>query len=127
MAYKSKQGYVFIYHKGKQVREHRYIWEKYYGEIPKGMIVHHKNQNKADNRIENLEIMNRDVHRYLHHGRHWSEEHKKKISEKMKGKKPKNFYMLEQSPNKHRFKKGEKAFPHKSGCKCPRCTHKWIR
>ena len=34
--------------------EHRIIWEKHYGKIPIGAIIHHINGNKKDNRIENL-------------------------------------------------------------------------
>ena len=33
---------------------HRYIWEKYNGEIPKNCHIHHKNENYNDNTIETL-------------------------------------------------------------------------
>lgn len=45
---------------------HIRIWIEQYGEIPKGYIIHHKNGNKYDNRIENLECINRKEHALKH-------------------------------------------------------------
>ena len=36
---------------------HRKVWEEHHGPIPKGMVIHHKNSDKLDNRIENLEMI----------------------------------------------------------------------
>lgn len=41
---------------------HRVVWEHYNGKIPPGCDVHHKNRDKADNRIENLELMSKSEH-----------------------------------------------------------------
>ena len=64
-------------------QEHRYIMEQYLGrELNKDEIVHHINRNKADNRIENLQVMSRSEHIKIHNlpGK-ISEEAKRKLSE----------------------------------------------
>jgi hypothetical protein len=35
---------------------HRAVWEAFNGPIPKGMQINHKNGNKSDNRLSNLEV-----------------------------------------------------------------------
>lgn len=41
---------------------HRYIWEKEIGKIPDGWDIHHINEDKADNRIENFECLPKAEH-----------------------------------------------------------------
>ena len=36
---------------------HRLVWEAFNGVIPKGMWVNHKNGDKRDNRLENLDVV----------------------------------------------------------------------
>lgn len=50
----------------KIVKEHRLVWENYHGAIPKGYVVHHKNEIKTDNRINNLELIKHEEHTRLH-------------------------------------------------------------
>ena len=50
----------------KKIRLHRYVWEKYNGEIPKGYHIHHKDKNKFNNNIENLEMLTASEHEKLH-------------------------------------------------------------
>tara|TARA_B110000858_G_C17537980_1_gene352229 strand:+ start:222 stop:557 length:336 start_codon:yes stop_codon:yes gene_type:complete len=49
--------YKKVRRNGKQVYEHRWVWAEVHGPIPKGMQVHHINNNKSDNRIENLRLV----------------------------------------------------------------------
>ena len=51
---------------GKRIRLHRYIYQKYKGEIPKGYEIHHIDHNKDNNEIENLELLLPEVHKEKH-------------------------------------------------------------
>ncbi len=46
--------------------EHRVLWERAYGPLPKWHIIHHLNGVKADNRLENLAAMSRADHHTKH-------------------------------------------------------------
>lgn len=59
------QGYL-ISSEGDGRLLHRVIWEEYYGAIPDGYVIHHKNANKKDNRIENLSLEEWGSHTAYH-------------------------------------------------------------
>ena len=67
---------------------HRLIWEDFYGtKIPEGYHIHHKNGNKLDNCILNLQLLSESDHIRLHRsGTNLSEEHKQQISKSLKDK-----------------------------------------
>jgi hypothetical protein len=46
--------------------EHRIVWEKNFGIIPDGYQVHHKDGNRLNNNIENLELIKSGEHQRLH-------------------------------------------------------------
>lgn len=46
---------------------HILVYEAFVGEIPKDCVVHHKNHNKLDNRLENLELMLESEHQKMHY------------------------------------------------------------
>ena len=55
----TKGGYLRGTIKGKRQLLHWYVWEKYNGYIPPGFVIHHKDNNPANNEIENLELVAR--------------------------------------------------------------------
>lgn len=59
----NRNGYVEISSgKNKGMLEHRIVWEKAFGKIPEGYIIHHLNGIKTDNRLENLSLLPRKHH-----------------------------------------------------------------
>lgn len=72
----SNSGYGYITEKGyrriwdvnkKRYRmEHNIVWERYYGEIPNGKQIHHKDGNKLNNNITNLELVSPLEHKREH-------------------------------------------------------------
>lgn len=84
-------GYELV---GKNYRVHRIVWETFKGQINGKNHIHHMDRNKLNNRLDNLEEIDPSEHSRLHHkgvssgiGRIQSEETRKKISDKLKGKK----------------------------------------
>lgn len=52
----------------KETRLHRDKWEKYRGPIPKGYVIHHKDHDRDNNKMSNLELMEWGAHT-THHNR----------------------------------------------------------
>ena len=86
--YSDVQGYIF---------EHRVMMEKEIGRYLKpNEVVHHKNEIKHDNRLENLELMTHGEHTTLHNtGR----KHDEKTKEKMSLAAKRRFSRRENHPN----------------------------
>ena len=58
--------YPAIFLNGENQHIHRLEWIKHYGEIPENCIIHHKDHNKLNWNIDNLELLNRSQHIYEH-------------------------------------------------------------
>ena len=59
-------GYIRLSIAGQIVYEHRYVWERAHGPIPDGFHVHHRNHDRADNRLENLSLIEGREHNRRH-------------------------------------------------------------
>lgn len=66
ITFSNSNGYPSIHVNGKNVLLHRYVWMKYHGEIPKGFQVHHKDGNKLNWNIDNLEMICASEHQRMH-------------------------------------------------------------
>ena len=60
--WKNNKGYMYFkaYSSNKEKKNisvHKFVWTYFKGEIPEGFEINHKNNNKEDNRLENLEIL----------------------------------------------------------------------
>lgn len=67
---------------GKRLRTlwlHKEVWKNHNGKIPKGMDIHHKDENTANNEIDNLELLTPTEHQAKHR------DHIKKAAEAAKG------------------------------------------
>ena len=65
----NKLGYRILWDKKgkKPIKEHRYVLEKHLGRKLKfNEMVHHINNNRSDNRVENLEIVSYQSHKDRH-------------------------------------------------------------
>lgn len=75
---KNSEGYLCfsLYKDGKRFPQklHILVYKTYIGEIPEGYDVHHKNHNKLDNRVENLELIE-----HIEHSKKHLNEHKEKM------------------------------------------------
>lgn len=57
----NNKGYYVRSGKGYHQALHRVVWEEHNGAIPEGMTVDHINNDKTDNRIENLQLLSRQA------------------------------------------------------------------
>lgn len=67
---KTEKGYL-RYARGSDGRlrfEHCIVWENENGTIPEGMQIHHKDHDKANNDISNLQLVTPLEHKRIHQG-----------------------------------------------------------
>lgn len=54
------------YRSGRWVLLHREVWRFYNGEIPEGYHIHHKDEDKSNNKLDNLELVTPKEHYEKH-------------------------------------------------------------
>jgi len=47
--------------KGNRIMMHHYVWIKHHGKVPSGYCIWHMDRNPQNNRIENLEMLPKDM------------------------------------------------------------------
>lgn len=85
----------YFQHKGKRL--HRCVWEYHFGEIPKGYHIHHKDGDRSNNDISNLEL----VESFDHLSGHMNEEKRAMSRKNMKK-------AIAKAPEWHRSEEGKK-------------------
>ena len=64
--FSSSNGYPTYWNGKKNVLVHRDVWESHNGKIPVGYQIHHKDKNRHNYSIDNLEIIKSDEHQRHH-------------------------------------------------------------
>jgi hypothetical protein len=92
-------------YRNRYVYEHHLVWwQNTNSVVPRGYVIHHKNHNKHDNRIENLELMTDEKHKDEH-----TKERKKSLIKIIcfhcgkEGRKPGRNYRFALKKGKNRF------------------------
>ena len=63
----TKKGYLMVWFKGKNKLVHEYVWENYHNmKKPKNMFLHHKDEDKTNYHISNLELVSEQTHKLIH-------------------------------------------------------------
>ena len=62
------KGYHRITRGGRLVMAHRWLWEQAHGPVPAGHDVHHIDEDKLNNVLSNLALVDRTTHKRIHGG-----------------------------------------------------------
>lgn len=75
-------GRDYFYNAQRRMYLHRYLWEKAFGKIPEGYEIHHKDWNKRNNDLDNLEMLTVSEHRERHNNE-MTDERRQQLRENM--------------------------------------------
>ena len=71
------RGYIYVHN----TPLHRLVWEKHHGKrVPKGYHIHHKDKNKTNNDISNLQLISASEHIKLHMSKENHPNYNKKLT-----------------------------------------------
>lgn len=54
-----RDGYYIAIGHGKRIHRAKHVWQQVYGEVPKGYVMYHKDGDKFNDELENLECIPR--------------------------------------------------------------------
>lgn len=81
---KIKNGRRFIGNESNLI--YKIVYSLFVGNVPNGYVLHHKDHNKLNDRLDNLQLMSREEHTSHHfNGIHRTEEFKEKVSKGLTG------------------------------------------
>ena len=67
---KKADGRCFTYYwegeRRRYIYRYQVVWIRAYGEIPKGMVIHHIDEDRANDDLSNLQLMTRNGHNSYH-------------------------------------------------------------
>ena len=100
---------------------HRYVWQKNNGEIPKGYQIHHKDEDKSNNTIENLEMLTPKQHSEKHNSEERRGQNRKILNERARPKAI-EWHKSEDGRKWHSEHAKKSLFSDEDRClECPKC------
>ena len=90
-SFKNSNGHLCVSLDSSPYSIHVLVFKTFKRPLKKGEVVHHLNEDKTDNRLQNLDVMTRSKHAQLHHtGKKQSYQTRQKRSNALKGRIPWN-------------------------------------
>lgn len=117
------------YHYNTKLRKylHQYIWEKHFGEIPKGYEIHHIDGDTCNNLLNNLQMLDIKSHKRLHWNDYKKEWARKNIKENALPKAI-EWHKSEDGKEWHKanYEKNKDKFHQKQEFECQTCGEMFI-
>ena len=114
------KGWCVIDGKKTKTTAHRYVWQKHNGKIEKGIQIHHKDEDKSNNSIGNLEKLTAKQHSRKHLTEERKEQSRKILDEKARPK-AKEWHGSEEGRKWHAEHAKNSLFGEIRNLICPNC------
>lgn len=127
----SKTGYYLAgkpTYQGKRERLHCYVWRYFNGPIPDGFHIHHKDENKDHNDIENLACVPVSEHTSYHSRKYISEHHEEVVENLDRARAYASEWHRSQEGRAWHIEHGKKTFEtmQKREYTCRQCGEKYL-